>query len=178
VLIPPLIAIIALAFDGVFAAEEMPPIVRKISWTSSRALLIGSLALATIVASIVSDYSYYQMLRTRVGSSATQRMLQIAADLEEATTSDQWIITDAQSTAALANRDTPPWLVDVSNVRIRSGYITTQELLQAASEPRVHAVLFATDRLTSEPVASFHDWVAERFYPLRTYDRGIELWIR
>ena len=101
-----------------------------------------------------------------------------ATDLKRATTPDQWIITDAQFVAALANRDTPPWLVDTSFTRVLSGYLSSQELMQAGADARVHAVLFATNRLTAAPIARFHSWVAEHFSLRRTYGDGIELWTR
>jgi hypothetical protein len=140
--------------------------------------MICFLAFAFVIFSIRHDYRYYRGLRVQAASTETQRMAQIAADLERATTPDQWIITDAQFVAALANRDTPPWLVDTSFKRVLSGYLTSQELMQAGADARVHAVVFATHRLTAAPIASFHLWVTEHFNLLRTYDTGIELWTR
>jgi hypothetical protein len=63
-------------------------------------------------------------------------------------------------------------------VRVLSGHLTDGELLQAGTDPSVHAVLFATGRLTAPPVASFHGWVEDHFNLLRRYDDGIELWTR
>jgi 4-amino-4-deoxy-L-arabinose transferase-like glycosyltransferase len=174
VLIPPLIAIIALGL------KDLPPIPmrRPIAWEQRGALLMSLLAFAVVIFGIRQDYHLYRDLRVQAASTNAQRMAQIAADLERATTPDQWIITDAQFVAALANRDTPPWLVDTSFTRVLSGYLTSQELLQAGADPRVHAVIFATGRLTAAPVASFHAWITEHFNLLRTYDDGIELWTR
>lgn len=179
VLIPPLIAIIALGLNDLPLGKEMRQIIRQhIPPAQKGALLMGLLALATVLVSIPSDYTYYRTLGARAESSATQLVARIATEMELVTSPDQWVITDAQFVAGLANRDTPPWLVDTSAVRVLSGYLTTQELLQAGSDARVHAVLFATNRLAVPPVASFRYWVAGRFYPLRTYGTGIELWIR
>jgi len=80
--------------------------------------------------------------------------------------------------AALADRDTPPFLVDTSSVRIRTGYLTTQQLIEAASDPRVHVVMFATNRFAIKPVAGFHGWVAQHFAAVHSYGPGIELWVR
>jgi hypothetical protein len=48
----------------------------------------------------------------------------------------------------------------------------------AAGDPRVHAALFVTGRLTDPPVAGFHDWIAIHFHLQRGCDAGGELWIR
>jgi hypothetical protein len=173
-LIPPLIALIVLGMNG------LPDILiaGPGAWRHGAALLMGLLAVTVVLAGIRGDYDYYRDLNARSASAAIHPIARIAADLERATTSDQWIITDAQFVAALANRDTPPWLVDTSSVRILSGHLTAGELLQAGTDPRVHAVLFATGRLTAAPLAGFHDWVAGHFNLLHKYDDGIELWIR
>ena len=178
VLIPPLVALVALGLHKLPAAEGMRHILHGHNPARSGALLVGLLALAAVLASIPSDYRYYRELRAQAASSETQRAARIAADLEQITTPEQWIIADDQFVAGLAGRDTPPWLVDTSMVRVRSGYLTTPDLIRAASDPRVHAVLFATNRLLLAPVGGFHDWVAQRFRRFRTYGPGIELWIR
>jgi hypothetical protein len=63
-------------------------------------------------------------------------------------------------------------------VRVLSGYLTSQELLQAGGDARVHAIVFANDRWTAAPLASFHHWITEHFNLRRTYDGGVELWTR
>ena len=173
VLIPPLIAFVALGLKGL----PVIPMRRPIAWQQGAALLMGLLTLATVINSLRHDYYHYQDLRTQAATT-DQWMTQVAADVERVTTPDQWIITDAQFVAALANRDTPPWLVDTSITRVLSGYLTSQDLLQAAADPRVHAIVFATDHFTLAPVSSFHHWVAEHFRLLRTYNTSIELWTR
>ena len=173
VLIPPLIAFVALGLKGL----PVIPVRRPIPWQQGAALLMGLLTLATIINSLRHDYYHDLDLRTQAAST-DQWMTQVAADIERVTTPDQWIITDAQFVAALANRDTPPWLVDTSVTRVLSGYLTSQDLLQAAADPRVRAIVFATDHFTLAPVSSFHHWVAEHFRLLRTYNTSIELWTR
>ena len=103
-----------------------------------------------------------------LASSATDKwMIDVAADLQRVTTPDQWTITDAQYAVALANRDTPPWLVDTSPTQRASGYLTSHELQQAAADARVHAVVFGTNHLASGSTARFHAWVTEQFKLLR-----------
>ena len=178
VLIPPLVALVALGLHDLPAAGEMRQVLHEHNLARSGALLVGVLALATVLADISSDFRHYRSIGARAASSDTQNAARIAADLQRVTTPGQWVVTDAQFIAGLADRDTPPWLVDTSIVRISSFYLTAPELIEAASDPRVHAVLFATNRLVMAPVARFHDWVAQHFRRFRTYGPGMELWIR
>ena len=172
-LIPPLVAMSALALHDLPAVGRTQWIMRL-----SRRRAAVLLPLAAILVGAPSFYVYYHTQGIRPAGSETGPAALIAADLRRTTTPDQWVITDAQFIAGLANRDTPPWLVDTSSVRINSGYLTVAELIQAASDQRVHAVLFATDRLAGRSLIGFHSWVAQHYYPLRTYGSGIELWIR
>lgn len=165
VLIPPLVAMSALAWHDV-------PAVKQTRW------VMGLLPLAAILVGVPSFYVYYLTQGIRAGSSETRRAALVAADLQRTITPDQWVITDAQFIAGSANRDTPPWLVDTSSVRINSGYLTVPELIQTASDQRVHAVLFATGRLAATSLIGFHSWVAQHYSLLRTYGAGIELWTR
>jgi 4-amino-4-deoxy-L-arabinose transferase-like glycosyltransferase len=171
---PPLIAIVALGLS------DLPTIAifRPFSWRHAAALLMGLLTVAVAAVSIRADFDHYHDLNVRAVNAKSRLSAIIAADLERATTPEQWIITDAQFASALANRDTPPSLVDTSFRRIMSGYLNEGQLLQAGADPRVHAVLFATGRLTAPPVARFHDWVADHFKLLHRYGEGIELWSR
>jgi 4-amino-4-deoxy-L-arabinose transferase-like glycosyltransferase len=175
VLIPPLIAIIALCL------KDLPPIPMRWpnAWEHRAALLMSLLTFAVVIFSIRQDYYLYRDLRVRA-ANYTQRTAQIAADLERATTPDQWIITGThlQFVAALANRDTPPWLADTSVVRVLSGFLTNHELLQAGADARVHAIVFETNRLTAAPFARFRPWITKDFSLRHTYDTGVELWIR
>jgi 4-amino-4-deoxy-L-arabinose transferase-like glycosyltransferase len=168
VLFPPLIAAIALGLSDLPTMAIRKPV----SWRHGGALLMGLLTVAVVAVGI------RDVFHARAVSSQAALPSIVAADLERATTPEQWIITDEQFTSALANRDTPPWLVDTSFKRVLSGYLTEGELLQAGTDPRVHAVLFATGRLIAPPVARFHDWVADHFKLLHRYGDGIELWSR
>ena len=174
VLVPPLIAILVLGLKGLPGI----PTRRPVAWEQRGALLVGLLALAVVAWSAQHDYRYHRDMVRWGSNPADQRMAQLAADLERVTTPDQWILADAQFAAAFAGRDTPPWLVDTSFTRISSGYLTSQELIQAGTDARVRAVVFSTDHLALAQVGDFHSWVAQHFRLQRKYDDGIELWIR
>lgn len=136
------------------------------------------LILLTVVLSAWQDKQYYHNAAYVATDQQTQQELHIAADLQHAIAPNQEVITDAQFIAGLADRNTPPFLVDTSTVRITSGYLTLAQLENAASQPQVRAVLFYTGRLAAPETASFHAWVAQRFRLLHNYGAGRELWVR
>jgi 4-amino-4-deoxy-L-arabinose transferase-like glycosyltransferase len=178
ILVPPLIAIAVCGIGELPAPRSVRRIrdVRKASVMGG--LLSGLLVFIAALAGMINSFNYYRELSARAESNEARNTARMAADLRQVTSSDQWIITDAQFVAALADRDTPPWLVDTSHVRILTAYLTTQNAIESASNPRVHAVLFATNRFANTPTANFYDWVAERFVLRVQYGRGIELFSR
>jgi hypothetical protein len=179
VLIPPLVAIAVLGLGDLPALEQIRDLMTKrMSWIKTSALMMGLMVCAATVQSMRALYTYYQTQSERVESDEVRLTAQVAADLQEVTRADQWIITDDQFVAAMADRDTPPSLVDTSSVRILTGYLTTQQLIETASDPRVHVVMFATNRFALDPVADFHGWVAQHFIAVHLYGPGIELWVR
>ena len=122
---------------------------------------------------IVSNYQDVQQRSngTDVGTSSL-----VAHDLDAVTQPDQLVITDAQFLAAQADRDTPPLLVDTSLVHIHSGYLSDAQLIQLASQPSVHAVLFYTGRL--QQMQGFSLWVSQHFRKVHSYGIGRELWVK
>jgi hypothetical protein len=104
--------------------------------------------------------------------------MRVANDVRNAIAPDQYIITDGQFVAALADRNTPPDLVDTSMVRIASGYLKSQQLIADASQPQVHAILFFTNRLKLPQLVAFSTWVTHHFHLKTKYGNGEELWIR
>lgn len=104
------------------------------------------------------------------------RITQITSDLQRLTTPQQQIITDDQYLAALADRTVPPELVDTSNVRISTGYLTTAQVIAIAQQPQVGAVLFYTGRLDQLP--GWRAWVEQHFRLARAYGPGQALYLR
>ena len=177
--------LIALAVIGIGSMpgeyQAYPPSLAKCTiWLVIPAIL---LILITAVIDARQDLQYYRVAEanSRNGLPQNQAGLQAmraATDLRQAIALNQLVVTDAQFVAALADRSTPPSLVDTSQVRITSGYLTLSELIDTASEPQVHAVLLFTGRFQSSEVAAFHDWIAHHFHLLHTYGGGKELWVR
>ena len=136
------------------------------------------LILITVVLAVRQDRQYYRSVASIAADQETQQGLRVAADLNHAIAGGQLVITDAQFIAGLADRNTPPSLVDTSTVRIVSGYLMLAQLENIASQPQVHAVLFYTGRLGAPETAPFHAWVAQHFRLLHNYGNGRELWVR
>jgi hypothetical protein len=136
------------------------------------------LILLTAVLDVRTDREYYQVAAARGVDGLAKQEARVASDLRNALTPDQFVVTDAQFIAGLADRNTPPSLVDTSAVRINTGYLTLQQLILVTSQDRVHAVLFFTGRFHLPKVAAFHAWVAQHFRLLHNYGSGQELWVR
>jgi len=178
VLVPPLIALAPMGPGDSPSLKPVPEILRaRLLSAQAAGLLMGLLVLAAVATGIAGSYGYYQKQSSHAEGVA-RATAEITADLRGLTRPDQWIVTDAQFIVALADRDSPPSLADTSQTRILAGYLTTPELLSDASNPRVHAVLFATNRLAFGPTADFHDWVSQHFALARRYGPGVELWTR
>jgi 4-amino-4-deoxy-L-arabinose transferase-like glycosyltransferase len=135
------------------------------------------LAIFQVVVNIQSIESSYNNAYAMAHSPYVQRSMQIMQDLQRVTKQDQLVITDAQFIAAQANRSTPASLVDTSLVRIFTGYVTTEQLIEDASQPQVHAILFYTNRLDIF-LPAFDNWVQHHFHLAYTYGKGEELWVK
>ena len=172
-LVPPLLG---LATMGIGPLPQLP--VNKRSMISIDVVfsLVGLLFI--LVASLQGGNDILQYYHTQQLSNATSKQQnKVIKDLQSATQPDQLVVTDAQFITALANRNTPPELLDTSSVRIVTGYVTYQQLVQAAEHPQVHAVLFYTGRLARE-IPAFHTWVSQHFHLLKRYSSGKELWVK
>jgi hypothetical protein len=179
ILIPPLASLAVIGIGG-----KMSPIAFG-QGVKNRALvakIAGGIALlliaVTVWSNIQGDLSHLRNDGITGKNSQTRQLEQVATELQSQTSPGELVITDGQFTAGLANRDTPPSLVDTSLVRIQTGYLTAQQLINAASSPRVHAVLFFTGRLNSQNLQAFHAWVAQHFHLKYHYGPGQELWVR
>lgn len=190
-LIPPLIAMAIMGIGPIPRAQQIlvPPIYglhrpirRMVGARLAPALATTGIALLMIlVASVLNGFEtrqYYRNTKIQSVDPSVREGAQIAVDLHNAITPDQLVITDAQFIAGLADRNTPPSLVDTSRVRIDTGYLTLSMLITEASKPQVHAIVFFTGRFYLPKVYGFHAWVAQHFHLLHNYGLGRELWVK
>lgn len=175
-LIPPLIAIAVMGIGGFSYNGSRIGSTTKFTKIATSITLV--LILVATVLNVAEIQSRYNGEAQYTNSTVVRQDLRVAADLRNAIAADQFVVTDAQFVAALAERNTPPSLVDTSTVRLETGYVTAQQLISQASQPQVHAVLFYSKRFVEMPKALvFHNWVAQHFRLLQTYGPGQELWI-
>jgi len=158
---PPLIAL------GVYGwnfgrKHEMRPIALAVTLT---------LFITIIFQAFVSFYSLTSLLKV-------DSHMAIVRDLRRNVPQTGWVVTDGQAIAAAAGRQTPPFLVDTSLVRIRSGYLTSAEMIQQTNNPQVRAVLIASSRFHLPQMRLFRDWLAHHFRRYARYSRTEELWVR
>lgn len=72
-----------------------------------------------------------------------------------------FILIDQQTVANWINRDVPPGLVDTSFVRIDTGYLTADQVIDESTRYHVKVVVFASGRLTKLPTVV--TWVQRTF---------------
>lgn len=176
VLIPPMIALAVIGISTLPFKEALTQ--KRLSARLTAGFSVLSLIAILIVSALYAqaDSSYYRAIQAQAASQSTKAPLEVAKELQRVLQPGQLVITDAQFLVSLADRNTPPALVDTSNVRIQSGYVTTQQLIEQAQQPQVRAVLFYTGRLASQ--TAFHTWVSQHFHLIQNYGGGSELWLK
>jgi len=178
-LIPPLIGMAVLGLGDIASlTSSLKSFFSHFKLARLSTALTLVLVLVVLGLDIPQYQPYYQAADRQGSPSYNTLQLQVAADLHNAIAPDQLVITDGQFIAALADRNTPPSLVDTSIVRISSGYLTLPQLIAAASQPNVHAVLFFMARLHLPQLAAFYAWVMQHFHRKYRYGPGRELWVR
>jgi hypothetical protein len=100
------------------------------------------------------------------------------AALQRVSAPGDFVITDDQYTVALANRDTPPELVDTSKVRVLSGDLTTAELADAADRSHARAILVDDRYLSLSLLPGFHEWARGQFPVVKPLGHGRVLYLR
>jgi 4-amino-4-deoxy-L-arabinose transferase-like glycosyltransferase len=133
--------------------------------TPRPALVIATLALAGCLVAA----AYTRTLQSPTPQAAV-------AALRASTAPGDLVVTDDPFAAGLADRSTPPELVDTTRVRMNSGQLTAAQAEEATSRPQVRAVLLASERLAYLP--GFQLWVAQHFPTVRDLGDGQLLYLR
>lgn len=100
----------------------------------------------------------------------------MAITLESQTTPDDLIASDDQYIAALADRDVLPPLVDTSQVRIASGYLTAGQLEDLITRTDTRVILFASGRFDLIP--GFRQWVERNYTKVADFGNGHALYMK
>lgn len=101
---------------------------------------------------------------------------QMASALRAETLPQDQIVTDDQYIAGMADRTVLPQLVDTSQVRIASGYLTAQQLESAITKADARVILFASGRFDGVP--GFREWVRENYSQAIDFGGGRTLYIK
>ena len=170
-LAPPLIGLAALTFAPVREQTAFKGNVRIVE-------ALGVVAFVVAVgAGAFGENSYFHNVTTqRVYGSRPDMDARAVHDLSTKTKPGERVVTDAQFLTALADRDTPPWFVDTTLVRVDAGQLTERELIENTADPKVHAVLFYGNRLARNP--GYKAWVERHFHVAERYDDGNKLMLR
>ena len=174
-LTPPLIALTVMGIRPI-RRQGRPAALFSIATTIVALFLLGLIVI--FQGGAIQSY-YRSELQKSQNISVTKWDVNVERDLQSVTKPNQLVVTDAQFLTARANRNTDPQLVDTSNVRVDTGYLTAQQLITEASQPNVHAVLFYTGRfLRMKHVGVFYAWLMQHYHRVRNYYPGKELWIK
>jgi hypothetical protein len=108
------------------------------------------------------------------GASALQ--VQEASALSRFTLPQDVVAADDQYVAGLADRSVPPALVDTSQVRIQSGYLTTRRVEDILTRSDARAVLFGSGRFDMLP--GFRAWVEANYTKIADFPKGGALYLK
>jgi len=138
-----------------------------------RVLAYGVVALALIVV-LVGAVSG-GIANRAAGAAPARETLRMASALQAFTQPGELVVSDDQAIAGLADRDVPPQLVDTSQVRISSGYLTASQLESIITRDSVRAILFASGRFDLIP--GFRAWVAAHGQLAASFSHGHALYL-
>lgn len=113
---------------------------------------------------------------SRVAARPSNHEQQLAAAIAAHSAPADLVIGDNPYVIALANRNTPPELVDTSFARVLSQAITAQGIERSAQADRVRLFLFDTGRL--DGVSGLRSWVAANYPTVVTSPTGGTLYLR
>jgi hypothetical protein len=90
--------------------------------------------------------------------------------IQALTAPDEFILVDDPYLAFLNDRMMPPWLVDTSYFRIRSGALSGADVVEHAERFDVRLMLLASDNLRE--LKKFRDWTDETFVVAKIDERS------
>jgi 4-amino-4-deoxy-L-arabinose transferase-like glycosyltransferase len=175
-----LVPVASLLVGILFAPAQRPTITLPrivcagASYPASRRQLLSTLSALLLL--IIIGFSLGHDINAIYGEVTSHHtlILREAQDIDRLTAPDTLVLTDDQFIAALANRDVPPTLVDTSAVRIQSGYLTATQLIAAARDPQVGAILFSSGRFREVP--GFIQWTQQHLRLVHDYGDGVQLY--
>lgn len=135
-------------------------------------LFLGSCALAAFL------FSLPEIVRENREPLPTHREKEEADAmhfLTKVTLPGDFIITDNQFVAFLTDREVPPNLVDTSWMRLRTGQLTSDELIATMRKYQPQAVVFMTERIRSMR-PEYAKRVESNYLLRRSWDITYQIW--
>jgi len=164
----------AFAAGGMARAADgapTPPRIRGAARTARLAAAglagIGLLAYAASAPTIVAR-DQQAMTVGDIGAEPPYR--QESQLIQGLTTPDDFILVDDPYLAFLNDRMMPPWLVDTSYFRIRSGALSGADVVSHAEAYDVRLMLLASDNLRE--LKKFRDWADEQYAVVKIDERS------
>ncbi len=174
-LVPPLVLLASLIAHGYRRAEAIAPKEQRMrafrlpETAAGRALLLlttGVILITLLIGGAVT--------RRDVRTPLPESTVEMASALRAATIPGDLVASDDQYIAGLADRNTPPQLVDTSLVRIQSGYLTASQLESIITQDDIRVILFASGRFKLVP--GFSAWVQANFTKIADFGDGRALY--
>ena len=171
-LVPPLVLLASLIMYQFQAVSfALPSISNPAEWVPEHiyaALIAGVLLLGLLIGGVIAH-------RNAV-SPLPEASVAMASALRAATLPSDLVASDDQYIAGLANRDVPPQLVDTSQVRIESRYLTASQVESIISKDDIQVILFASGRFAIIP--GFSSWVHANFTEIQAFGNGNALYMK
>ncbi len=176
-LVPPLALTVAVAVPALFDAAPRQDRVPSSSGPRDASAILASVWSVWAFVALVAAWSVgTAFVQARAAAAAPVSQSAVASALARVTAPGDLVVADDQYVAGLANRDVPPSLVDTSQVRIASGYLTAAQLEQAVQQTDVRAVLFYSGRFNLVP--GFRAWVAQHYTLVGSFGNGTALYVK
>ncbi len=98
--------------------------------------------------------------------------------LQAVTDPDDFIITDEPLVAFWADRNVPPFLTDTSRVRMRTRFLTTEQLISLTEKYNPAAIVLWTSDRFVENVPEYVDWVEEHYIRIERFGKRRKVYLR
>lgn len=155
-LLPSLTTLAALGVAAAWQMLRAPGANRR--WVQAAALLVVVVALSGLPRQAAS-------LQESIGSPPRRAYRKAATWLAEASRPTDFVLADPASIAFQADRNTVPWLVDMSMKRVQSGLLTSDEAI-AILEQTPPAAITLDEGGRAQQLRGLMAWIKQRYVPI------------
>ncbi len=171
-LLPPLAILAGLGLAAGF--EQLVNWVRHPQQTGLRAIVAAVVAITLFVGYVWQLQGDFTAIAKTTTTPLNEQDQMLADYLQQFTSPTDCLVTDNPTLAFFANRPTPPNLSEVSSARLRSGYLTYDELVTATQDYGCQVVAPVAKRI-KRTRPDFVEWSKQNLTGLWLYDGGTEI---